>query len=217
MGLGQPVQLLDAATQANAKNLTTPNGNQGMGQLKAFGQGVFLAPRIQIGKDAFAPPFAGGNDQRKHHHQQDGDQKEHPGIDAAKEQNAHRDDSDHQKSAHVGLCQQKHTHQHHCRSHGHDMAQEAFFDIHLSNHVISRINQHCQLGQLRGLKAQRAQRNPAARAIHHLAHRGQQHQRQQQQREQKQTHRMFLPHRHRHLKDQQGRSKGQAQPHQVPD
>jgi len=51
-----------------------------MGELIAFGQCVLLAPGVEVGKNALAPPLAQGNHQPEGHQQHGGDQEEHAAL-----------------------------------------------------------------------------------------------------------------------------------------
>jgi hypothetical protein len=106
--LGQPVQLLDAAAQADAEDLAAADGDQRVRQLVALAQRVLLAPRVEVGEDALAPPVRQRDHQHEgaDHHQRD--QEEHARVHAAQEQDAHRDHGDHHEGAHVRLGQQQH-------------------------------------------------------------------------------------------------------------
>src|SRR5690606_14857257 len=80
--LGQPVELLDAATETDTEDLAAPEGDERMRELIPLAERMLLAPRVEVGKDALAPPF-GKTDHHGEGHEQDGrDQEKHPRVDA---------------------------------------------------------------------------------------------------------------------------------------
>ena len=203
MGFGQPIEFLNTATQTHTKNLATPDGNQRVGELITFAQGVLFGPRIEVGKNAFASPLTESDHQTKGHHQDSRDQKKHAGIHAPQKQNAHRDHGNHHEGAHVRLGQQQQAHHGNRSCHWRDGAKEVFLDLHFANHVVGRIQEHRKFGQFGRLKIHDAQGNPAPGTIDALADMGNQHSDQQNQRRDKQPGRHLLPGSDRNLKSHQ--------------
>ena len=213
--LGQPVQFLHTATQADAKNFAAPNGDQRMRQLITLGQRVVLAPGVQVGKNARPSVIVEGNHQHKRQHQHHANGNEHADVDAAQKQNAHGDHGDHHKGAHVRLGQQQCAYRPHRNPHRQYGAEEMLFDVHLSTHVVGGVNQHSKFGQLGRLKIHHPQRQPAPRAVDHRADMRHQHQHQQANRHQKQHTRRALPGGHGNLERQQRHDKTNHQRHRM--
>ena len=165
VGFGQPVQLFHAAAQADAKNFAAAEGDQRMRQLVALAQRVDFAPRVQVGEDPLAPPLRQRDHQREGNEHHRGDQEEHPGVDAAEEQDSHGDHRDHHERAHVGLGQKQRSDHGNGDGHRQHGTEKTFLHIHLAHHVIGGIEQHGELGQLRRLESHDAERNPAPRAV----------------------------------------------------
>ena len=135
MRLGQPVQLFHAAAQADTKNLATTNSNQRMRELVALAQCVVLGPGVEVSKNTRPPVVVKSNHQRKRPQQNAGDQKEHAGVDAAQKQDAHGDDRNDHKGAHVGFGQQQAAHDAHGGGHGPHGANEVLFEFNLAHHI----------------------------------------------------------------------------------
>ena len=142
------MKFFNAAAQADAKNFATPKRNQRVRQLVAFAHRILVAPRVEVGKNPLAPPFAEHHHQRECDHHDGRNDEKHPRIDAAQKQNSHGDDRDHHESAHVGFCQQQQTHNRNGERHRHDGAKEPLLDFHFSDHVVGGIQKHRELGQL---------------------------------------------------------------------
>ena len=202
MRLGQPMQFFDAATQTHPPHFAAPNRDQRVRQLVAFAQSVLCTEGVQVSKDPLPTPWRLGDHDDKGEDQNTQDEEEHPGIDAAQEQDPHGNRRNDQESAHVGLGQQEHPGQTDGGAHGPDRFEEVLFDIHLAHHVIGGINDGCQFGQLGRLKVHHPKRNPAPRTVDALANERQQHQGQQDQRQNKQGPGHFFPSFHRHLEGQ---------------
>ncbi len=203
VGFGQPVQLFHAAAQADAEDLATAYGDERVRELVALAERVRLAERVEVGEDPLPAPWAAHHHDGEGEHQHGGDEEEHAGVDAAQEQDAHRDDGDHHEGAHVGLGQQQHAHDRHRHAHGQHGAEEALLHFHLAHHVVGRIDQHRELRELGGLEVHDAQGKPAPRAVDHRAHVRHQHRHQQDDGEHEQPGCDALPHGHGHLEGEQ--------------
>ena len=187
-----------------AEPFATPESNQGMRQLIGLALRVLLIPGVQIGKNPFTAEVAEGDHHHKSADQDRHDQEEHAAVDAAQEQDAHRDCRDHQKGAHIRLGQQKHADDGQRHRHRPDRLEEVLTRVHLSHHVAGRIHRDRHLGQLGRLKVHHPQRQPTARAVNHLADAWNQHRHQQDQRQHKHPRRQALPGRDRDLHRDQG-------------
>ncbi|MNS65735.1 hypothetical protein D3C72_989150 [compost metagenome] len=157
MRFRQPVELFHAAAQAHTKNLTPPDCNQRMRQLVAFAQRMLFAPWIQVGKDTFAAPFRCHHDHGKGRHQNERDDEEHACVDATQKQDAHRDHGNHHERPHVGLGEQQCADNAHRQAHGQHGTEEALLHLHLADHVIGRVHDDGDLGQLGRLEVHDAQ------------------------------------------------------------
>ncbi len=210
--LGQPVQLLDAAAQAHAEDLAAADGDQRVRRAgspcprrgpRRRGRGRRRCARAARARTMIM--------QREGRPPARRDQQNMRPLTPPRNRMPIAIDRDHHEGAHVGLGQQQHAHQRpRASAIGSTAWMKLLLHVHLAHHVVGGVQQHGQLGQLRGLEVHEAQRNPAPRAVHHLAHARDQHRDQQQQRHHEQPRRQLLPGAHRDRQRHAGRHERRA-------
>ena len=215
MGFRQVEQFFDAGAEADAEQLTAPEGDQRVRQLVATAVGI--GPRVHEAEHPVAAVGRNDDHDREGDEQADDEHGEQARLEAAQEEDAHGDGDDHHEGAEVRLLEQQAADHRHGPEHGQEGLLQVMHDIDLAHRVVGRVEHGEQLHQFGRLQVGKAERYPAAGTIDVAADAGNEDQRQQHDAGHEQVRRVALPELERHLEGDGSGDQADAQENTLAD